>query len=152
VKIVSLNRRAYHDYDILENIEAGIALQGTEVKSVREGKIDVSRSFARVEHGELWLMNSHISYYDKGNRYNHEVNRPRKLLLHRREINDLGAKLAQKRLTLIPLRVYIKDRMVKVDLGLARGRKLYDKRRSITQKEVEREAERALKYALQRKA
>ncbi len=152
MEIVSLNRRAYHDYEILENVEAGIALQGTEVKSVREGKVDISRSFAQVEHGELWLMNSHITCYDKGNRYNHKVSRPRKLLLHRREINDLGAKVAQKRLTLVPLKVYIKGRMVKVDVGLARGKRLYDKRRSIAQREAERETERAVKYVLRHRA
>ncbi len=147
VKTVSLNRKAYHDYRILESVEAGIALTGTEVKSVRAGRVNIRDGYARPEGGEMWLFNTHIARYEGGNRYNHEPTRPRKLLLHRRQINDLAAKVMQKGFTLVPLKLYFKNGNAKVELGLARGKKLYDKRQSMARRETEREMERTMKLA-----
>ncbi len=147
VKTVSLNRKAYHDYLILESIEAGIALTGTEVKSIRAGRVNIRDGYARPEQSELWLFNTHIARYEEGNRYNHEPTRPRKLLLHRRQINDLSAKVMQKGFTIVPLRLYFKNGNAKVELGLARGKKLYDKRQSMARRESEREMERTMKLA-----
>jgi len=146
-KTVSVNRKAYHDYSILESIEAGIALTGTEVKSLRAGRVNIRDGYARPERGELWLYNTHIARYEEANRYNHEPTRPRKLLLHRRQINDLSAKVMQKGFTLVPLKLYFKNGKAKVELGLARGKRLYDKRQSIARRETDREMERTLKLA-----
>ena len=146
-KVISMNRRAYHDYDILETVEAGLVLTGTEIKSVRAAKMNIQHSFARVEGGEMWLFNAHIAPYAQGNIYNHEPTRPRKLLLHNKEIGELAGTAAQKGLTLIPLRVYIKGHVAKVQVGLARGRQLHDKRRAIMEREQEREVGRALRSA-----
>jgi SsrA-binding protein len=147
VKTVSLNRKAYHDYRILESVEAGIALTGTEVKSIRAGRVNIRDGYARPEEGELWLFNTHIALYEGGNRYNHEPTRPRKLLLHRKQINALAAKVMQKGFTIVPLKLYFKNGNAKVELGLARGKKLYDKRQSIARRETEREMERTMKEA-----
>jgi SsrA-binding protein len=145
-KTITVNRKAYHDYDIEESIEAGIALTGTEIKSIRAGRVNLRDAYARSERGELWLFNAHIAPYEAGNRYNHEPTRPRKLLLHRKEINWLAGRAAQKGLTLIPLRLYLNKRgLAKVELGVAKGKKLYDKRQSIARREAEREIERVLK-------
>lgn len=145
IKVVTVNRKAYHDYNIVESIEAGIALTGTEIKSIRAGRVSLREAYAKPEKGELWLFNAHIAQYEGGNRYNHEPTRPRKLLLHRDEINDLLGKLARKGFTLVPLRLYLKKGIAKVEIGLARGKKLYDKRRSIIEREVDREMDRVVK-------
>ena len=138
VKIVATNRKARHEYFIEETIEAGLVLKGTEVKSVRQGKINVKESYAVVENGEVYVYNMHISPYEQGNIYNADPIRKRKLLLHKREIRKLDSFIMQKGYTLIPLTVYIKDGLVKVELAAAKGKKLYDKRESIAKKDAER--------------
>ncbi len=143
--MITLNRKAYHDYNIEESIEAGVVLTGTEIKSIRAGKVSLSQSFARPEKGEIWLFNTHIAPYEGGNRYNHEPTRPRKLLLHRDEINWLMGKTAEKGFTLVPLKLYLRKGLAKVEIGLAKGKKLYDKRQVIAQRQAEREIERTLK-------
>ncbi|GAW91780.1 SsrA-binding protein SmpB [Calderihabitans maritimus] len=146
IKVVTENRKARHDYYIEETYEAGIALKGTEVKSLRAGKANLKDSFARVENGEIFLYNMHISAYEKGNRFNHDPKRTRKLLLHKAEINRLMGKTQEKGLTLIPLKVYFNERgKAKVELGLAKGKKLYDKRRDIAERDARREIEKALR-------
>ena len=144
-KVITVNRRAYHDYDILETVEAGLVLTGTEIKSVRAARVNIQHAFARMDGGEMWLFNAHISHYAQGNIYNHDPVRPRKLLLHNKEIGEIAGTAAQKGLTLIPLRVYIKGHVAKVQVGLARGRKLHDKRRAIIEREQEREIGRTLR-------
>jgi SsrA-binding protein len=144
-KIITVNRKAYHDYAIEESLEAGIVLMGTEIKSVRDGKVNIREAYARPENGELWLFNSHIAHYKAGNIYNHEPDRKRKLLLHRKEINYIAAQIVRKGLTLIPLKVYIKGGVAKVELGVARGKKMYDKKESIARRESAREIERSFK-------
>ena len=144
-KMIANNKKAYHDYFILDTYEAGIALHGTEVKSLRMGKCSLKESFIRIEHGELFVYNMHISPYEKGNIFNKDPLRVRKLLVHRYEINKLSAKVAEKGFTLVPLRVYFKDSLVKVEIGLARGKKLYDKRQDIAKKDMRREMERDFK-------
>ena len=143
------NRRARHDYSILDSMEAGIVLQGTEVKSLRQGRANIKDSFARVDRGEVWLHNMHISPYDQGNRYNHDPERPRKLLLRRSQIRRLIGRVEERGLTLIPLRIYFSKGWAKVELGLARGKRAYDKRRDLARRDAQREIERALN---QRKA
>ena len=145
IKIISVNRQAYHDYFVERTIEAGISLVGTEIKSIREGKVNLRGSYAIVRNGELWLENAHIAVYEHGNRYNHDPLRNRKLLLHRREIEQLQAKVATKGLTLIPLKLYLKGGKAKIELGLCRGKKLYDKREAITERDVKREMERVIR-------
>jgi len=144
-KTIALNRKARHNYNIEESIEAGIVLSGTEIKSLRAGKVSLAQSFAKPERGELWLLNTYIAPYEAGNRHNHEPTRPRKLLLHRDEINGLIGKAAEKRFTLVPLRLYLKRGFAKVEIGLGKGKKLYDKRQSIAQRQTDREIERTLK-------
>jgi SsrA-binding protein len=144
-KLVASNRRAHHDFDILETHEAGLVLQGTEVKSLRESRADLKESYARIEGNEAWLLGLHISPYAQGNRANHDPLRPRKLLLHRGEINRLLGKIMEKGLTLVPLRLYFKQGRAKVELGLARGRKTLDKRHAIREREETREVQRALR-------
>ncbi len=145
-KTVAVNRKARHDYTIEETVDAGIALTGTEIKSIRAGKVNLAQSFARVENGEVWLINAHIAQYDADNRHNHEPTRSRKLLLHRGEISMLAAQASQKRLTLVPLRLYLNRKsLAKVELGLARGKKLYDKRETLARRQSDREIERTLK-------
>ena len=145
VKVVSVNRQAYHDYFVDETYEAGIALKGTEIKSIRDGKVNLRGAFARVKNGEVWLEGSHIATYEQGTYMNHDPLRNRKLLLHRREINHLVGKVQTKGLTLIPLKLYLKGDHAKVELGLCRGKKLYDKREAIAQREAQREIERAVR-------
>lgn len=142
IKLIANNKKAYYDYFIEDTYEAGIALAGTEVKSLRMGKCSLKESFIRIDHGELFVYNMHISPYEKGNIFNKDPLRVRKLLIHRYEINKLAAKVAEKGFTLVPLRVYFKDSLVKVEIGLARGKKLYDKRETIAKKDQRREAER----------
>ncbi len=145
IKLIANNKKAYHDYFILEQYEAGIELAGTEVKSLRMGKCSVKESYIRIEHGEVIIYGMHISPYEKGNIFNKDPLRPRKLLLHRSEINKMMGKLKEKGLTIVPLRVYFKGSLVKVEIGLAKGKKLYDKRQDIAKKDAKREAERDFK-------
>jgi SsrA-binding protein len=145
VKVITVNRQAYHDYYVERTIEAGIALMGTEIKSIRVGKVNLRGAYAIARNGELWLENAHIAVYEHGNRYNHDPIRTRKLLLHRREIEQLLAKVATKGLTLIPLKLYLKGGKAKIELGLCRGKKLYDKRDAIAERDAKREIERAIR-------
>jgi SsrA-binding protein len=145
IKMITVNRQAYHDYDVERTIEAGIALKGTEIKSIRGGKVNLRGSYAIVRNGELWLENAHIAVYEHGNRYNHEPIRNRKLLLHRREINQLASRIETKGLTLIPLKLYLKGGKAKIELGLARGKKLYDKREAIAERDAKRDIERIIR-------
>ncbi|HKC95756.1 MAG TPA: SsrA-binding protein SmpB [Nitrospira sp.] len=145
-KVVATNRKAFHDYFIEEKYEAGIVLQGTEVKSLREGRVNLQDSYASVRDGEMFLHNCHVSPYSHGNIMNHDPTRARKLLLHKTEINKLLGKTQQRGLTLIPLRIYFSKRgHAKVELGLAKGKKLYDRRESIKAREAGREVQRAIK-------
>lgn len=144
-KVVTVNRKARHDYEILETCEAGLVLTGTEVKSLRTGRANLKDSFARIQNGEVWLYHMHISPYSHGNINNHEPTRPRKLLLHRSEIRRLTGKVEERGLTLVPLKVYFKDGYAKVELALARGKRLYDKRQDIARRDAERDVARALR-------
>lgn len=139
------NKRAFHEYAIAERVEAGIALQGTEVKSVRAGNVDLRDAYARAQAGEIWLWNAHIHPWAQGNIWNHEPRRPRRLLLHTREIGRLAGKAAESGMTLIPLRVYDRRGHIKVELGLAKGKKQYDKRSVIAERDTRREIDRAIK-------
>ena len=145
LKLVANNKKAYHDYFIEEKYEAGLVLHGTEVKSLRMGKCSVKESFVRIQNGEVYIYGMNISPYEKGNIFNKDPLRIRKLLLHRSEINKMEAKLKEKGLTLVPIKVYFKDSLVKVEIGMARGKKLYDKRQDIAKKDQRREAERDFK-------
>ena len=146
MKLICTNRRARRDYEILETMEAGLVLVGTEVKSLREGHAQLKDSYANIEDGELYLHNAHINPYRMGNRFNHEPTRTRKLLMHEREIRRMIGKIQEKGLTLIPLRLYFNDRgKVKVELGLARGKRAFDKRRDIAERDAQREIGRAIK-------
>ena len=145
LKVVSNNKKAYHDYFIEDTYEAGIALHGTEVKSLRMGRCSIKESFIRPENEEMFVYQMHISPYEKGNIFNKDPLRTRKLLLHKYEIRKIMGQVAQKGYTLVPLKVYFKDSLVKVEIGLARGKKLYDKRESIAKKDMKREAERDFK-------
>jgi SsrA-binding protein len=144
-KDVAVNRRAYHDYFIDEKYEAGVMLTGTEIKSVRNGRTNLRDGFVRIDNNEAWLENVHISPYAQGNVMNQEPVRPRKLLLHRKEISSLIGKVKQKGYTLIPLRVYIARNRAKVEIGLARGKRQYDKREAIAARDAKREIERAMR-------
>lgn len=144
-KLIANNKKAYHDFFIDETYEAGVALHGTEVKSMRMGKCSIKESFIRIEHGEVWVYGMHVSPYEKGNIFNKDPLRVKKLLMHRYEINKLEGKIKEKGYTLVPLQVYFKEGKVKVEIGLARGKKLYDKRESIAKKDVRRENEREFK-------
>ncbi len=144
-KLISKNRKAWHDYHIEETYESGIVLSGTEVKSVRNARVNLKDSYAKVEGGELFLYNMHISPYEPGNRFNHDPVRARKLLMHKVEIRRLVGKTQEKGYALIPLKVYLKQGLVKIELGLARGKKLYDKRRDIAERDSKREIERQFK-------
>lgn len=145
VKLIANNKKAYHDYFIEEKYEAGISLHGTEVKSLRMGKCSIKESFIRVENGEVFIYGMHVSPYEKGNLFNKDPLRVKKLLLHRNEINKMVGKIAEKGYTLVPLRVYFKGSLAKVEIGLAKGKKLYDKRQDIAKKDQRREAEKEFK-------
>ena len=145
VKLIANNKKAYHDYFILETYEAGISLSGTEVKSMRMGKCSIKEAFIRVEKGEVFVYGMHISPYEKGNIFNKDPLRVRKLLLHRSEINKLLGKTQEQGITIMPLKVYFKGSLVKVEIGLAKGKKLYDKRQDIAKKDQKREAQREFK-------
>ena len=144
-KVIIDNRKARHEYMFLEKYEAGIELRGTEVKSLRAGKASLQDAYARIENGQLWLYNLHISAYDFGNINNHEEKRPRRLLLHKSEIARLYAAVREKGLTLVPVRLYFSGALVKVELALARGKKLYDKRDALAERDSKRQIERSLK-------
>ena len=145
IKTLATNRKAYHNYHIQDSVEAGIVLTGTEIKSIRAGRVSLGDAYVKPEDGELWLLNAHIARYEAGSYLSHEPGRPRKLLLHRKQINSLTSKVLEKGLTLVPLKLYIKDSIAKVEIALAKGKKLYDKRESIARRETEREIGRALK-------
>ena len=144
-KLVANNKKAYHDFFIDETYEAGIALHGTEVKSLRMGKCSIKEAFIRIEDGEVYVYGMHVSPYEKGNIFNKDPLRVKKLLLHRYEINKLLGKIKEKGFTLVPLQVYFKNGKAKVEIGLARGKKLYDKRADIAKKDMKREAEKEFK-------
>ena len=148
VKLVANNKKAWHDYFIDDKIECGIELHGTEVKSLRMGKCSIKESFVRIEKGEVFIYGMHVSPYEKGNIFNKDPLRSRKLLLHRSEIDKLEGKIREKGITLVPLQVYFKGSLVKVEIGLARGKKLYDKRADIAKKDQRREVEREYKERL----
>ena len=145
IKTVATNRKAYHNYFIQDGVEAGIVLTGSEIKSIRAGRVSLGDAYVRPEAGELWLLNAHIARYEASSYLSHEPRRPRKLLLHRKQINNLSSQVLQKGFTLVPLKIFIKGRIAKVDIALARGKKLYDKRESIARREAEREMGRAIK-------
>jgi len=144
-KVVTFNRKALHDYHILDTVEAGLALTGTEIKSIRDGRVNLREAYARAEEDELWLHNMHIAPYPAASHFNHEPTRKRKLLLHRSQINDLSQAVNEKGLTLIPLRLYLKRGRAKVEIALARGRRMHDKRERIAEREAARQMERALR-------
>jgi SsrA-binding protein len=144
-RLIANNKKAFHDYFIDEKYEAGIALHGTEVKSLRMGKCSIKESFIRIENGEVYIYGMHVSPYEKGNIFNKDPLRVKKLLMHKYEINKLSGKIKEKGYTLVPLQVYFKEGKVKVEIGLARGKKLYDKREDIAKKDSRREMERAFK-------
>jgi SsrA-binding protein len=145
IKTIATNRKAYHNYHIGDSVEAGIALTGSEIKSVRGGQVSLGDAYVRPERGELWLVNAHIARYEASSYLGHEPTRSRKLLLHRKEILNLTSKVAEKGLTLVPTRLYIKGHLAKVEVALAKGKRQYDKREAITRREVDRELARAAK-------
>lgn len=147
-KLIANNKKAYHDYFIEETYEAGITLVGTEVKSLRMGRCNVKESFIRIEKGEVFIYGMHISPYEKGNIFNKDPLRVRKLLLHKRQISKLTGQIAEKGYTLVPLKVYFRGSLAKVEIGLARGKKLYDKRQDIAKKDQKREAEKEFKIRM----
>lgn len=144
-RTITVNRKAFHDYEILEKYEAGLVLTGTEIKSVRGGRADLRDAYARPQNGELWLVNAHIAPYDPASVYNHDPRRPRKLLLHRRQIVEMNAAVAQRGLTIVGLRIYIRNHVAKVELGLARGKRQYDKRQTMIERELDMDARRAVR-------
>ncbi len=145
IKTVATNRKAYHNYLIQDSVEAGIVLTGTEIKSIRAGRVSLGDAYVKPEAGELWLLNAHIARYEAGSYLSHEPMRPRKLLLHHKQIDNLTSKVLEKGLTLVPLKLYIKGSIAKIEVALAKGKKLYDKRESIVRRETEREIRRTLK-------
>lgn len=145
-KNITVNRKARHEYSILQTIEAGIVLVGTEVKALRQGKANLVDSYSKIQNGEIWLVNANISEYTQGNINNHEPRRERKLLLNKSEIRKLTGKINEKGLTLIPLRLYFKKGKVKVELAVAKGKKVYDKRRDIAKRDFKRDQDRRIKY------
>ena len=145
IEEVAVNRKALHDYEVLERIEAGLALMGSEIKSIRQGRVQLSEAYARPDRGELWLFNAHISQYAPAGPYGHEPTRKRKLLLHKMQIRQLSKAVEEQGLTIVPLRLYLKDGRAKVELALVRGRKRYDKRAVIAKREAERDMARALR-------
>lgn len=144
-KLIAQNKKARHDYSVIDTMEAGIVLQGTEIKSIRNGRINLKDGFARIRNGEAYLYNVHISPYDQGNLFNHDPTRTRKLLLHKKQIAKLTAETKTTGITLVPLKVYIKNGFAKVLIGIAKGKKTYDKREDLKRKEVDRQIDRTLK-------
>ena len=146
VEQVAVNRKALHDYEVLKRIEAGLALLGSEIKSIRQGRIQIREAYARPEGGELWLLNAHIARYDPAGPTGHEPTRKRKLLLHKSQIRQLSRAVLEQGLTLVPLRLYLKDGIAKVEIALVRGRKRYDKRAAIAKRDADREIARAVRH------
>ncbi len=145
IKVVATNRKAGRDFNLQDRREAGLVLTGTEIKSIRAGRVNLSDGYVQPRNGELWLMNIHIAPYDPSGRYGHEPRRPRKLLLHRREINRLISRIQERGYTIIPTRLYLKGGRAKVEIALARGKRKYDKRQAIAKRDAQRDVERALK-------
>jgi SsrA-binding protein len=145
IKVIATNRKAFHEYEFHDTFEAGLVLQGSEIKSIRAGRVSLQEGFVVFEEGEAWLMNVHIAPYDPASRQNHEPKRRRKLLLHRREIERLQGRAQEKGFTVIPTRLYLKDGRAKVEIALGRGKKLYDKREAIAKRDSKRQVERAIK-------
>ena len=145
IKMVATNRKAYHDYAVEDTVEAGLVLVGSEIKSIRAGRVNLRDSYATIENGEAWLLNAHIAAYDPARGYGHRPRRARKLLLHKGQIARLASRVQQRGYTLIPLRIYLRDNLAKVELALARGRRQYDKRAAIAKREDERRVQRALR-------
>jgi SsrA-binding protein len=145
VKVVATNRKAFHEYEIHDTFEAGLVLLGTEIKSIREGRASLQEGYVAIEGDEAWLMNVHIAQYEPASRQNHDPKRRRKLLLHRREIDRLDSRVKEKGYTIVPIRLYLKDGRAKVEIGLARGKKLYDKREAIARRDSQRQVDRAIK-------
>ena len=144
---IAVNRKARHDYTIEDTLEAGLVLTGTEIKSVREHRVNIAEAYVRIDHGEAWLIGAHVAEYAQGNRYNHVPNRTRKLLLHRDQIAELTGLQSAKGMTLVPLRLYLRRGRAKLEVGVARGKKAHDKRRTIAERDVRRELERESKAA-----
>jgi SsrA-binding protein len=144
VKVVATNRKARHEYFILETFEAGLELKGTEIKSIRAGQISLGEAYVNLDGREAWLLDAHVAPYEQASRFNHEPRRPRRLLLHRTEIDRLWSTVRQKGVTVIPLRVYLKDGRAKVEIAIAKGKKLYDKRAAIAERDAKKEIERQL--------
>jgi SsrA-binding protein len=144
-KTVAVNRRARHEYAVDETLEAGLVLTGTEIKSIRAGRVNLAEAYARIEHGEAWLIGAHIAPYEQGNRNNHEPIRTRKLLLHRDQISELVGRTQAKGFTLVPLKLYIRNGMAKLELGVAKGKQAHDKRRTIAERDMRRDLERSTK-------
>lgn len=147
IQQVASNRKAFHDYDVLERVEAGISLTGTEIKSIRAGGASIREAYARPLDGEIWLYGAHIAPYQAGSHMNHEPTRPRRLLLHKKEIHEWTRAMTERGLTIVPLNMYLKDGKAKVELGLVRGRRQYDKRQAIARREAERDMQRALRHS-----
>jgi len=145
IKVVASNRKAFHEYFVTDTFEAGMALVGSEIKSIRAGRVSLQDGYVSFEQGEAWLLNVHIAQYDPASRQNHDPKRRRKLLLHRREIDRLAGKVQEKGFTVIPTRLYLKDGRAKVEIGLAKGKRLYDKREAIAKRDSQRQVDRALK-------
>ena len=145
IKTVATNRKAYHDYSNQDTIEAGISLTGTEIKSIRAGRVSLAQAYVKPEDREIWLLNAHIARYEAASYLSHEPTRPRKLLLHKKEIINLNSKIAEKGFSLVPIRLYIKGRIDKVEIAMAKGKRLYNKRESIKERETEREVDRQMK-------
>ena len=148
IKSLAVNRKARYEYEILQRVEAGLVLLGTEIKAMREGRANLSEAYAKPEGGELWLVNAHIAPYSAGGVYNHEPTRPRKLLLHKEQISRLSSQVAERGFTIVPLKLYLKGHVAKIELGVAKGRRQYDKRRAIIDRTREREAQQAVRRAL----
>jgi SsrA-binding protein len=144
-RVVTQNRRAYHDYFIDETVEAGLALTGSEIKSIREGKVTIGEAYVRVNNGELWLIGANVTPYSHGAYANHDPGRPRKLLVHRRQIEELQEATERKGMTLVPLRIRLRNGRAKIDVGVARGKKLYDKRQAVAERDAKRSIERAMR-------
>ena len=144
IKTVATNRKAYHNYHIGDGVEAGIALTGSEIKSIRGGRVSLGDAYVKPEAGELWLLNAHVARYEAGGIWSHEPKRRRRLLLHRKQIKNLASQVAEKGLTLVPTKIYLKGNIAKVEVAVAKGKKLYDKRESIIRREMEREMGRAI--------
>jgi len=145
MKVFAKNKKAFFDYEIMETFECGMQLRGTEVKSIKDGRISLKESFVKVLGNEIWLVNAHVPEYLQGNRFNHEPTRSRKLLMHRKEIDRLMGKIKEAGLTLVPLKVYLKNRLVKIEIGLAKGKKSHDKRQAIKERDIKREHAREFK-------